>query len=341
MVRLQDIADMVGVSRTTVSNVLHGKTKKVSPETIQKITAILKESEYVPNMGSLILTNQKSKLIGLVIGYEKAHGNTAIGDPFVSEMTGALHEIVERHGYYLMLIGGENQENVINIASRWNVDGLILFAYSEKDYLKLQKKLNKPMVTIDIYQNKSHDMVNIGIDDFHGGYLAGKYLLDMGYRDPLYLAEYDENADAYRWMGMKKALEDAGVFGMENRRILLSHYETVRLCTYREMMPRFLKAQALFFAADYLAVEFINECHDRGIGIPDQISVVGFDDNMLARVVRPKLTTIRQENRKKVALAFERLLQVMENKTVADKDTRLPVELVIRDSVRNRSGKQV
>ena len=101
----------------------------------------------------------------------------------------------------------------------------------------------------------------------------------------------------------------------------------------------FLKAQALFFAADYLAVEFINECHDRGIGIPDQISVVGFDDNMLARVVRPKLTTIRQENRKKVALAFERLLQVMENKTVENKDTRLSVELVIRDSVRNRSGK--
>lgn len=336
MVRLQDIADMVGVSRTTVSNVLHGNTKRVSPETIQKITEILKQAEYVPNMGSLLLTGNHSKLIGLVIGYGKAHGQIAIGDSFVSEMTGLLHEIVEKHGYYLMLIGGENQENVINIASRWNVDGLILFAYSEENYRKLVKKLNKPMVTIDAYPEKHQDMINVGIDDLGGGYLAGRHLLEMGHPDPLYLAENKENADAQRWLGMKKALEEQGITCDEERRVILSHYEKVRLCAYQEMMPRLLQSGALFFAADYLAVEFMNECFDRGIKVPEQISVVGFDDTMLARIVRPKLTTIRQSNRNKVTLAFERLLRVMNNEKMEEKDMRLPVELVVRDSVKRR-----
>lgn len=335
MVKLQDIADMVGVSRTTVSNVLHGNTKKVSAENIRKITAILKELEYVPNMGSLILTNQRSKLIGLVIGFEKAHGNLAIGDPFVSEMTGVLHELVEKNGYYLMLIGGENQEKVIDIASRWNVDGLILFAYSESTYMKLRKKLNKPMVTIDIYKEKSRDLVNIGIEDCQGGYLAGRYLIEMGHTDILYLAECDENADAYRWKGMKKAMTEQGISCGEEHRIMLSHYEKVRLRSYQELMPEFLKSGALFFSADYLAVEFINYCTDKGINVPEQVSVVGFDDNMLARIVRPKLTTIRQCNRDKVAVAFEKLMQVMNNQTVGETDIKLPVELIIRDSVKN------
>ena len=74
MARLQDIADMAGVSRTTVSNVLHGKTKRVSQETIDKIKKLLEENEYVPNMGSMMLTGKGSKIIGFVMGYEYVHG---------------------------------------------------------------------------------------------------------------------------------------------------------------------------------------------------------------------------------------------------------------------------
>lgn len=134
MIRLQDIADMAGVSRTTVSNVINGNTKRVSQATIDKITAILKEQNYVPHMGSVMLSGHGSKIIGAVLGFERAHGMQALQDPFVGELIGTLQMEAEEKGYYVMLIGGEDIQNVVDIASRWNVEGLIVLGYDEDRY---------------------------------------------------------------------------------------------------------------------------------------------------------------------------------------------------------------
>lgn len=83
MIRLQDIADMAGVSRTTVSNVINGNTKRVSQETIDKITRILKEQNYVPHMGSVMLSGHGSRIIGVVLGFATAHGMQSLQDSFV------------------------------------------------------------------------------------------------------------------------------------------------------------------------------------------------------------------------------------------------------------------
>ena len=86
MIRLQDIADMAGVSRTTVSNVINGNTKRVSQETIDKITRILKEQNYVPHMGSVMLSGHGSRIIGVVLGFAVTHGMQALQDSFVGEL---------------------------------------------------------------------------------------------------------------------------------------------------------------------------------------------------------------------------------------------------------------
>jgi len=88
MIRLQDIAEMAGVSRTTVSNVINGNTKRVSQKTIDKITAILKEQNYVPHMGSVMLSGHGSRIIGVVLGFTYAHGMQSLQDPFVGELIG-------------------------------------------------------------------------------------------------------------------------------------------------------------------------------------------------------------------------------------------------------------
>ena len=108
MIRLQDIADMAGVSRTTVSNVINGNTKRVSQETIDKITAILKEQNYVPHMGSVMLSGHGSRIIGVVLGFAQAHGMYSLQDSFVGELVGTIQMEAETKGYYVMLIGGEN-----------------------------------------------------------------------------------------------------------------------------------------------------------------------------------------------------------------------------------------
>lgn len=112
MIRLQDIADMAGVSRTTVSNVINGNTKRVSQETIDKITAILKEQNYVPHMGSVMLSGHGSRIIGVVLGFAQAHGMYSLQDSFVGELVGTIQMEAEMKGYYVMLIGGENIQNV-------------------------------------------------------------------------------------------------------------------------------------------------------------------------------------------------------------------------------------
>ena len=80
MIRLQDIADMAGVSRTTVSNVINGNTKRVSQSTIDRITAILKEQNYVPHMGSVMLSGHGSRIIGVVLGFSFIHGMQSLQD---------------------------------------------------------------------------------------------------------------------------------------------------------------------------------------------------------------------------------------------------------------------
>ena len=112
MIRLQDIADMAGVSRTTVSNVINGNTKRVSQKTIDKITAILKEQNYVPHMGSVMLSGHGSRIIGVVLGFAQAHGMYSLQDSFVGGLVGTIQMEAEMKGYYVMLIGGENIQNV-------------------------------------------------------------------------------------------------------------------------------------------------------------------------------------------------------------------------------------
>ncbi len=177
MIRLQDIADMAGVSRTTVSNVINGNTKRVSQETIDKITAILKEQNYVPHMGSVMLSGHGSRIIGVVVGFNQAHGMQPLQDSFVGELVGTIQNEAEAKGYYIMLIGGENIQHVVDIASRWNVEGLIILGYNDEKYRQLSRKLNKKMVLIDTYPAGEYFFQNVGVDDYSGGYQIGNFRL--------------------------------------------------------------------------------------------------------------------------------------------------------------------
>ena len=199
MIRLQDIAEMAGVSRTTVSNVINGNTKRVSQKTIDKITAILKEQNYVPHMGSVMLSGHGSRIIGVVLGFTYAHGMQSLQDPFVGELIGNIRMETEEKGYYVMLIGGEDIQNVVDIASKWNVEGLIILGYNEERYRSLSRKLNKKMILIDAYPEGAYTFQNVGVDDYSGGYQIGEYLYSCGYKKALFIAETERDSDYYRW----------------------------------------------------------------------------------------------------------------------------------------------
>ena len=170
---------MAGVSRTTVSNVINGNTKRVSQNTIDRITAILKEQNYVPHMGSVMLSGHGSRIIGVVLGFSFIHGMQSLQDSFVGEITGTLQVEAENRGYYIMLIGGERIDNVVDMASRWNVEGLIIIGYNEEQYHQLSRKLNKKMVLIDAYPKGEYSFQNVGVDDYSGDIRSGNICIPV------------------------------------------------------------------------------------------------------------------------------------------------------------------
>lgn len=334
MIRLQDIADMAGVSRTTVSNVINGNTKRVSQETIDKITAILKEQNYVPHMGSVMLSGHGSRIIGVVLGFAKTHGMQVLQDSFVGELVGTIQMEAEEKGYYVMLIGGENIQNVVDIASRWNVEGLIILGYNEDRYRQLSRKLNKKMILVDAYPNGEYTFQNVGVDDYSGGYQIGEYLYSRGYHKALFIAETDIDSDYNRWMGFKQAMEKEGKFCSRTRLIVVPGEKVHRLQKYKELLPRFLQMKALAFSSDYAAIEAMNFFFDQGIKVPEQISITGYDDSIYAQMVRPKLTTVHQDVSRKAHLAFGRLLRMAAGEQLKEMNVKSPVYLVKRDSVK-------
>ena len=113
-------------------------------------------------------------------GFTYAHGMQALQDPFVGELIGNICMETEEKGYYVMLIGGEDIQNVVDIASKWNVEGLIILGYNEERYRSLSRKLNKKMILIDAYPEGAYTFQNVGVDDYSGGYQIGEYFYSCG-----------------------------------------------------------------------------------------------------------------------------------------------------------------
>ncbi len=333
MIRIQDIADMAGVSRTTVSNVIRGNTKRVSQETIDKITKILDEQNYVPSMVSMGFSGNVSKIIGLVI-YHQIHGMNAVQDTFVGELLGTIEYEVRKKGYYLMLISAETSDEVVSAASAWNMEGLIVLGYSEQEYLKLKKKLNKKMILVDTYPENEYTFQNVGIEDYDGGYLVGEYLLQCGYDKALMIAETKMGSDYHRWLGFKAAMEKNGQTCDESRYIIVGKDRFIREGQYAQMIPEFLEAKAVAFSSDFAAIEAMSILQDKGYRIPEDISIVGFDDNIYATKVSPKLTTIRQNVPEKARTVVNRLLRMIDGEKLPEMCIRNKVELIKRESVK-------
>ena len=332
MKRLQDIADQVGVSRTTVSNVLHGNTKKVSKEMIRKISEILNQEGYVPNTSSRELTRKGSCIIGLVLGYNCVHGIPSLRDTFVAELLSGVEETAHRNRYYVMLINGhdQNTDRMAEIASRWNVDGLVVLGLDEKKYKELRRQLNKYMVLIDTYPEAEYHYVNVGTDDFGGGAMIAKYLLDNGYTQAIFAAECDTGADHYRWKGFQHQMRSAGIDCGEERHILLPEDLSLRRVMYGHYLDRFVQAKAVALASDYDAAEVMNYLQDHGIQVPEQVSVTGFDDCIYAELLHPPLTTVRQNVPAKAEAAVELLVRLIRQEPVECKNYVQPVELITK-----------
>ncbi len=341
MITIKEMADMIGVSPTTVSNVIHGKTKEVSQKTVEEVLKVVEECNYVPNMNARNLARNDSRIIGIAMQSTKDKYDNFIQDTFTSEIVGALEAGIRRQGYFTMVYVAEDIDEILRLVSTWNVDGMFMLGVgslsqaSVSECEMLISRFRNPIVFLDSYfEGIGKGYVNVGLEDYQGAYDAVRYLIQCGHEKIAFISDNLFGVDYRRFLGYQDALKDAGVPFNESCKILLKPEARDVDEMLKETYSRIREFTALFVVSDLYAIKIMNYLMDRGIQVPEDISIVGFDDNILAQNMRPKLTTVHQNPTEKAEVAVDNLFKMIRSEELPQTEFILPTKLVIRESVK-------
>ncbi|WP_410589250.1 LacI family DNA-binding transcriptional regulator [Amycolatopsis sp. lyj-23] len=330
-VTLREVAEHAGVSMMTVSNVMNGNRARVSPSTIEKVQRIADELGYVPSASARSLATQASRLVGLLV--PAADEDSLMISPHTMAIVGLIERELRKYGYHLLLRGVAHPDEVAEALRSWSLDGAILLGFLDEEVGKLTKKTIGAVhvVAIDSY---SANRLTTGprSDDFAGAWLAAKHLLNLGHRRILFAGPAFSGVGVVheRFEGFCQAFVDAGV----SRPDLV---ETVNT-TYAEghelgvVLRERHALTAVFATADILAVGIVHGLTEAGARVPEDVSVVGFDNLDLCDYVTPKLTTVSQDIARKASTAVSILLGSIERGERPEQPVTIDVSLVQRES---------
>ncbi|RKM61354.1 LacI family transcriptional regulator [Butyrivibrio sp. CB08] len=337
MITIKEIAKQLNMSTTTVSNVIHGKVSEVSDDTREKVEEFLRKVDYVPNINARNLAQNESKIIGFALKARADKYENLIMDPFVSVLIGGVEETIRKAGYFMMLYISSDTAEIMRHVSTWNVDGLILFGMLDDDGIRVSEKYKKPIVCIDTYSLEGlKHFTNVGLDDEQGTYEIVNHLIANGHRKIAFLSDNTKGVDLARLTGYKKALEDAGIKYKESNFLKIRPRSDEIEESLKEICERSKEFTAIVCVSDLYAVTLMAALQDRGISVPDDISIVGFDDNMLGQLHRPALTTVHQDVKVKGITAADTLLKQLKGEKTPNQ-IKLPTHLVVRDTVKDIS----
>lgn len=200
-VRICDLAEELGLSTATVSNVIHGKTQKVSDATVQRVTALLEEREYIPNMAGILLAQNDSRIIGVFVNdHEKYEGRT-LSDFFIAESLNELSTQIEKTGRFMMVKKAKDAGQILRFASKWNMEGIVVIGFCAQDYQTLRNHMRIPFVVYDGICGQTERIVNLSIDNSGGGEQVGRHFRALGHTRALCLSDNETGIDRDRIEG--------------------------------------------------------------------------------------------------------------------------------------------
>lgn len=327
-IRISDIAQELGLSTATVSNVIHGKTKKISDETVQRVTRLLEERQYIPAMAGLLLAQNASQIIGVFLNDHEKYEGHALEDFFIASSLDRLSTEIEQSGRFMMVKKAKSPEEIIRFASMWNMEGIVMIGFCERDYMYLRNHMRIPFAVYDGICDVPERIVNITIDNFDGGYQVGRHFAELGHQRAICISDNDTGNDRQRMRGFCRGFCEG-----ETELLLVPMQRAARRTFYGERIDDIKRATAVFAVSDYYAIDLMRFLNEQGISVPNEISVAGFDDIPACRMVYPALTTVQQDGALRARLAIEKLLELKEGKPV-EPEIKLPVSLIVRDSTR-------
>ena len=225
------------------------------------------------------------------------------------------------------LHAAQTAAEIHRISQTWNAVGLIVMGLQANQCRELMQVTRKPIVFVDCYFDQGERYNNVGLDDEGGMRQMTEHLLKLGHRNMLFVGDQPVlwGVDARRLRGHQQALEAAGLAWQEAHYFCVSKDRKRRGEDYQRMLEyvRMLGCTVCLFISDYYAVEAIDFLLDQGVRVPEDISITGFDDNILSRVIRPRLTTVHQNVTRKAQTALHVLFDIL------DKTAKEPVSLVL------------
>lgn len=336
-VTIKDVANETGLSIATVSYAINGKAN-LPKETQQIVLDAVQKLGYVKNYSARSLVNKTSNLIGVVIPQTEPGKAMVFENPFYSEILSSIEYYARQNGYHVIVSGTNADEKYFNLANQRNLDGVIIIGVYPEDFYKGLNRSSIPIVLVDSYL-KSHNYNMVKLDDFYGGYLATKYLTDRGHQKIAFLSGglKDGGVNVERYLGYRKALEEENITFSE--KYVLSgtiDFESGRRLT--DQMLDTLDNTAVFCTADIMAVGIVKQLLHRNKKVPEEMSVIGFDNLCIANYCTPGLTTIGQNICEKGRKAVELICnEIKGTQKEAVEEIVLPISIVERESVRNRN----
>ncbi|MBY0011549.1 LacI family DNA-binding transcriptional regulator [Paenibacillus typhae] len=311
---IKDVAQKANVSIATVSRVLHN-LGGYSDKTKQKVDQTIKELKYQPNAIARGLINKRTQTIGVLF--------PDVSSAFSSDLLHGIDEFLHNHNYSVMVCNtdqdGKRTLKYLQLLREKQVDG-ILFSSEvlKKEYYDLLEDMRVPVVLISS-QTDFPNVPYVKIDDFQAAYDAVDYLVAKGHRRIAMISgtKGDPIAGTPRIEGYRKALEAHGI-AFNSRYLFYGDfmYESGSRAM-KSILQKAPEVTAVFAASDEMAIGALSTAAQHGLNVPEDISIMGYDDLRLARMVNPPLTTVRQPLHDIGMIASGKLIDMIESGEIA------------------------
>lgn len=292
MSTIKDVARLAGVSVSTVSRVLNN-SKPVNSDVRDRVLIAIDELGYRPNSVARTLVNKKSQLIGVVI--------PDIDNPFFSALVRGVEEEAKKKGYSILLCntGGDLEQEIqyLDILKEKYAAGVVfLTARVQDEHVSFFRESKTPVVFACQPENLAGGFSSVAIDDFRAAYEGTSYLIKREHKNIGFVSGplSDSSSGVLRVEGFKQALIDNGI-DFRSEWLYEGNYR------YRsgytgglKILQQLERPTAIFCANDEMAVGLLSAARELDLSVPEKLSVLGFDDTVMAEIANPKLTTIRQ-----------------------------------------------
>jgi DNA-binding LacI/PurR family transcriptional regulator len=326
-ISIKDIARLARVSHPTVSRALQN-SPLVNPTTAAKIRKIAEAAGYRPSAVARGLVTRRTRTVGLVV--------TTVADPFAGEVACGIEQAANDHGYAVFLADSncdaERERKVVQELAERRVDGIIVTSSRVgSDYLPMLAQLNVPMVLVnDQYPGEFVHSVMIANED--GSRAVTEHLIELGHRRIAYVGDRSGyQTDTERLKGYRQALADAGIAFASELAVLGNGRPEGALAVVDGLLRLANPPTAVCCYNDMTALGAMRAIRARGLRVPEDMSVTGFDDLFFSEYLEPALTTVRQPMRRMGEMAMENLLKLMSGEeSVAQ--VNVEAELIVRGS---------